>query len=383
MSSKSVKASVLHGVKDLRIDSVSLPPPGPLDLQIDVRSTTLCGSDLHYYHHYRLGDILVNSPMAPGHEASGIVTSVGDSLTSDWSVGDRVALEVGLPCENCDTCKGGQYNLCAGMRFRSSAKSTPHFWGTLQETINHPAKWCHKLPPHVSYATASLLEPLSVAIHSTRRTLRNGSLAPGSTVLIIGAGAVGLLVGAMAKLSGASRIIITDINEGRTDFAVKEGFATQGIVVPPPAKRPETIEEKLAIAKENAATLTKAVGREGSGADATFECTGMETCVQTGIYATRPGGTLVLVGMGVPIQTLPISAAALREVDIVGSFRYANTYPAGIEIVSKGLIPNLEKIITHTYHGLSQVGDAFSMASRQRDDEGNLVIKVECSMPEK
>lgn len=87
--------------------------------------------------------------------------------------------------------------------------------------------------------------------------------------------------------------------------------------------------------------------------------------------------------MGVPIQTLPISAAALREVDIFGSFRYANTYPAGIEIVSKGLIPNLEKIITHTYHGLSQVENAFSMASRQRDDEGNLVIKVECSMPEK
>lgn len=144
MTSKTVKASVLYGVKDLRADSVSLPPPGPLDLQIDIRSTTLCGSDLHYYNHYRLGDILVNSPLALGHESSGIVTAVGDSITGEWSVGDRVALEVGLPCESCDTCKGGKYNICSGMRFRSSAKATPHFWGTLQETINHPAKWCHK-----------------------------------------------------------------------------------------------------------------------------------------------------------------------------------------------------------------------------------------------
>lgn len=90
----------------------------------------------------------------------------------------------------------------------------------------------HRLPPTVSYATAALIEPLSVAIHATRRTLRNGSLSPGSTVLVIGAGAVGLLVGAMAKLSGASRVIITDINQGRVDFAIKEGFGTQGFELP-------------------------------------------------------------------------------------------------------------------------------------------------------
>lgn len=144
MASQLVKASVLYSAGVLRVDSVSLPPPGPLDLQIDIRSTTLCGSDLHYFNHYRNGDIIVTSPLALGHESSGIVTAVGNSIASEWSVGDRVALEVGLPCESCDMCKGGRYNICAGMRFRSSAKAVPHFWGTLQETINHPAKWCHK-----------------------------------------------------------------------------------------------------------------------------------------------------------------------------------------------------------------------------------------------
>lgn len=142
-----------------------------------------------------------------------------------------------------------------------------------------------RLPPHVSYATASLIEPLSVAIHATRRTMRNGSLSPGSTVLVIGAGAVGLLVAAMAKLSGATRVIITDINQGRVDFAIKEGFATHGYTVVPPAKYPETIEAKLDAAKEMAANVCKAVEREG-GMDVTFECTGMESCVQTGIYVS-------------------------------------------------------------------------------------------------
>lgn len=151
--------------------------------------------------------------------------------------------------------------------------------------LNLHKLFAHRLPPNVSYATASLIEPLSVAIHSTRRTLRNGSLSPGSTVLVIGAGAVGLLVAAMAKLSGASRVIIMDINQGRVDFAVKEGFATQGYAAVPSAKRPETIEDKLAAAKEVAANICKAVEREG-GVDVTFECTGMETCVQTGIYVS-------------------------------------------------------------------------------------------------
>ncbi|KAL7268904.1 hypothetical protein RUND412_008458 [Rhizina undulata] len=375
--SASVQASVLHAAKDLRIVPVSLPAPAPHELQVAIRSTTLCGSDLHYYNHYRNGDIIVTSPLALGHESSGIVTAVGLNAVGDgWKVGDRVALEVGLPCESCEACRGGRYNICPRMRFRSSAKAVPHFWGTLQERINHPAKWCHKLPGNVSYSQAALLEPLSVAIHSTRRTLKNGSLRPGGTVVVLGAGAVGLLVGAMAKLGGASRVVISDINKGRVDFAVKEGFATHGYVVPL-GPRPEAIQEKLDIAKANAERICEVVGKP-NGADITFECTGMETCTQTGIYSTRAGGTLLLLGMGNPIQTLPISTAALREVDILGGFRYANTYAAGIEIVEKGLIKGIDKIVTHVFEGLGRVDEAFKMAGRQTDDDGNLVIKVEC-----
>lgn len=357
-----------------------LVPPPALHLQVSIRSTTLCGSDLHYYNHFRNGDIIVREPLSLGHESSGIVTAVGAGLDGQWAIGDRVALEVGVPCDACEACKSGRYNICSTLRFRGSAKSNPHYWGTLQEKINHPAKWCHKLPASVSYKLGSLIEPLSVAIHATRKTRRNESLKPGCRVLVLGAGAVGLMVGAMCKLSGASRVIISDINVGRVDFAIANGFATHAHHPCVPLQPPESVDDKLALAKESANAAADIAGGE---VDVTFECTGMEICVQTGIYATRPGGTLLLLGMGVPIQTLPISAAALREVDILGGFRYANTYKDGIEIAASGMIPGLEKIITHRFVGIDAVREAFEIAGRQKDDEGNLVIKVECAFPER
>lgn len=112
-------------------------------MQIAVQATGLCGSDLHYFNHYRNGDIIVREPLTLGHESSGVVTAVGSSVTN-LKVGDRVALEVGLPCLECELCTSGRYNICKALRFRSSAKSFPHFQGTLQARINHPAVYCHK-----------------------------------------------------------------------------------------------------------------------------------------------------------------------------------------------------------------------------------------------
>ncbi|KAH7399169.1 chaperonin 10-like protein [Phaeosphaeria sp. MPI-PUGE-AT-0046c] len=371
---RQIRASVLYGAKDLRIENRSIFPPGPTDLQISVRSTGLCGSDLHYYRHYRNGDIIVQEPMSLGHESAGVVVAVGSEV-SNFEIGDKVALEVGLPCESCDRCKEGRYNICKAMRFRSSAKSFPHAQGTLQDRINHPAAWCHKLPEEVSLDLGALLEPLGVAIQASKRA----QLSPGSTVLVFGAGAVGLLVAAMAKISGASTVVIADIDEGRVSFAVENKFAHRKYTVP--LKRGATTEEQLAIAKETAAEIgkiTKESGGEVGEVDAVFECTGVPSCVQTSIFMTRPGGKVLLIGMGTPIQTLPISAAALREVDIMGVFRYANTYPTGIEVVSKKGpdYPDFAKLVTHRYTGLEAAPEAFDMAGKTKDDQGKLVIKV-------
>ncbi|KAK0661972.1 Sorbitol dehydrogenase [Lasiodiplodia hormozganensis] len=376
----SIRASVLHGAKDLRIENRDLTAPAADELQVAVRATGLCGSDLHYYNHYRNGDIIVQEPMSLGHESAGVVVAVGSEAAANFKVGDKVALEVGLPCGECERCKEGRYNICKGMKFRSSAKAFPHAQGTLQDRINHPAKWCHKLPENLSLDLGALLEPLGVAIHATRRA----QLPPLSTVLVFGAGAVGLLVAGMVRISGASNVIIADIDEGRVNFAVNNGFAHAGFTVP--MKRGQTIEENLEIARETAASIgkvKKTTGEEFGEVDAVFECTGVPSCLQAGIYATRPGGRVLLIGMGHPIQTLPISAAALREVDIVGVFRYANTYPTGIEVVSKQPgpdYPDFSKLVTHRYKGLDSIPEAFQMAAKTKDEQGKLVLKVVVEM---
>ncbi|CAD0015945.1 unnamed protein product [Aureobasidium pullulans] len=372
MSSTQVQASVLHGAKDLRIEPREVPAPSASEIQVAVHSTGLCGSDLHYYNHNRNGDILVREPLTLGHESSGVVTAVGSSV-SNFQPGDRVALEVGVPCDSCHRCEQGRYNICKDMKFRSSAKSFPHFQGTLQGRINHPAKWCHKLPEGMSMELGALLEPLGVAIHAYRRSL----MQPGQTALVFGAGAVGLLAAAVAKTKGAKTIIIADIDAGRVDFAVKNGFAHHGFVVP--MKRGKDTDENLAIARETADGIAKVTDESGSAigeVDVVFECTGVPTCVQSGIYATKPGGRVMLIGMGIPIQTLAMSSAALREVDLVGVFRYANTYPEGISIATSPSAPDLSKLVTHKYKGLESCVDAFGMAGRTKDDDGKLVLKV-------
>ena len=368
------RASILHGPKDLRLEQRTLESPNPTELQIAIRATGLCGSDLHYYQHYRNGDIQVREPLCLGHESAGVVVEVG-SQVGGFKVGDRVAMEVGLPCQECERCGEGRYNICPQLRFRSSAKAFPHFQGTLQDRINHPASWCHQLPDTISFGLGAILEPLGVAIQASRRA----KMAHGSSTLVFGAGTVGLLCAAMAKVAGSSNVVIADIQQERVRFATQNGFAHQGLTVP--AKRVQNIEEKLQISKETAALATGKVPNEtgsNGGFDVVLECTGAETCTQAAIYATRPGGRVVIVGMGSPVQTLPISAAALREVDILGTFRYANTYPQAIELVSGHnlLLPDLGKLLTHRFRGLNNVERAFEMAARTKDEGGKLVLKV-------
>ncbi|EFY85343.1 hypothetical protein J3459_012172 [Metarhizium acridum] len=377
MASQSVNASVLHGAKDLRIETRDLPAPAADEVQITVQSTGLCGSDLHYFNHYRNGDIIVREPLTLGHESSGTVVAVGSDVKS-LAPGDRVALEVGLPCESCEYCREGRYNICRGMKFRSSAKANPHAQGTLQEKINHPARWCHKLPPQLSLDLGAIIEPLSVAMHARNRA----NLPAGSTVLVFGAGAVGLLAAAVGKADNAAAVIIADIQKDRVDFAVANGYADAGFVVP--MARPQSIEEKLAYAQDVASQIkeTRVNGKAVGEVCAVYECTGVETCTQTSIYATKPGGKVMIIGMGNPILTLPMSAAALREVDLVGVFRYANVYEKAIELLSNRPLnmPDLSSLVTHRFKGMDHIGDAFAMAGRVKDDDGRLVLKVVVDM---
>ncbi|KAF2448207.1 GroES-like protein [Karstenula rhodostoma CBS 690.94] len=369
----TVVASVLYGPRDLRLETRHISDPGPHEVQVAIKATGVCGSDVSYYNKFRNGDLQAVQPLSLGHESAGVVVAIGEAVTG-FQIGERVALEVGVPCDNCRSCQRGRYNLCPGMRFRSSAKSVPHFQGTLQERINHPAKWCHKIPQHVSMESAALLEPLSVAIHATRRA----SIEQGDTVTVFGAGTVGLLTAAMAKMSGATTVVIADIDSGRVNYALANGFAHKGYIVHPRRHLSETAE-KLAAAKEVAEDVMQIASLNDAdfeGADVTLDCTGKEICMQAGLYSTRPGGKLIMVGMGTPIQTLPMSASHLKEVDIIGIFRYANTYPTGIKILSSGALPSLDSMVTHRFRGLAAAKEAFELAGKTTDKDGRLVLKI-------
>ncbi|KAK4041897.1 sorbitol dehydrogenase [Parachaetomium inaequale] len=417
----TINASVLHGPRDLRMERRSIEDPSVGELQIAVHTTGICGSDVSYYKKFANGDLCACMPLSLGHESSGTVVAIGPQVTG-FNLGDRVALEVGIPCGQCGICRRGRYNLCKRMRFRSSAKSVPHFQGTLQERINHPAAWCHKLPDNISFDAAALLEPLSVAIHAVNRA----QPTPGSTALVIGAGAVGLLTAAMARQSGCATVTIADVDQGRVDFAIAKGFATHGYVVERPLHTSSScssiyspsssgtstpldgvmtpastlsVSSQFDYAKSLAAdmlSLTSASSPssfveddEDDGVDVTFECTGKEVCMHTSLYATRPGGRVIMVGMGTPVQTLPMSVAHLREIDILGIFRYANTYATGIRLLcaserarksgvvgGNSILPCLDDMVTHRFRGLESAHRAFELASRTVDDEGNLVLKV-------
>lgn len=363
-------------------------------MQIAIKATGLCGSDLHYYTHGRNGNFVLQAPLVLGHEASGVVTALPPSQDNNTSisntpaprlkVGDRVALEVGFPCRTCTICTAGRYNLCPKLSFRSSAKTFPHADGTLQTLTTQPETMCHKLPDHVTFEQGALVEPLAVTLHALNRsqTAGSGSGVPlmGSTALVLGAGAVGMLTAAALSVAGVSNIVIADIDAPRLEIAASLAggrfkLKTQLLPRKPAAA---TIEETFADAQNLATDLSQTAGLE-AGFDRVFECTGVPSCVQIGIFATTPGGKLLLVGMGNPTQTLPLGAAALREVDIIGVFRYANCYPAAIALFASGQLDGVaEDLVTHRVH-LADGEKAFRLAAnqgRQGEDEGRVPVKV-------
>jgi L-iditol 2-dehydrogenase len=235
--------------------------------------------------------------------------------------------------------------------------------------MNHPAHVVHPLPDTCSFEQAALAEPLSVLVHASRRA----GLTSGQSVLVLGTGAIGILACALARSLGASRVAAIDINQKRLDFAKKNGFAHQTYCFPP-ADSPRSTDEQLRRAKENASLALAALNKE-DGFDVVFECSGAEPCIQMSIHAATTGGKVMLIGMGTRNVTLPLSSAALREVDIHGSFRYANTYPTALALLSSRKIGNVEKLVTHRYK-LQDTKKAFETLDRGMDEDGRLVLKV-------
>lgn len=331
---------------------------------------------MHYYSHGANGIFKIQAPMVLGHEAGGVITALPDTLPAGCTlkVGDRVALEVGINCKNCTFCKRGRYNLCSNMRFASSAKTFPHLDGTLCEAMNHPVDLVHKLPPGLPLSHAALAEPLSVVLHAYRRA----QLQPASRVLVLGAGAVGLLAAALAKASGATTVVAVDIEQPKLDFARQMRWADATHTLPrgPRVSGAEALEAaKTAWDGLRASDAVQGVEGLEEGFDAVFECTGVESCMQLAVMAAAPGSKVLYVGMGTPVLALPTGPSLLREVDLIGVFRYCNTYPEALALLASGKLGDVGKMITQRYP-LEQAVQAFETIKRGKDENGNPVIKV-------
>lgn len=274
---------------------------------------------VHLFEHAADGLVTEDAPTGMGHEASGIIHSVGPSVTK-VRVGDRVAIEPGLPCRRCKQCKSGRYNICRNMVFPAAPPRAP---GTLVRLFRIPEDFVHRIPESLSLQEAVMAEPLGVAVHAVRMA----QLRPGQTVLVLGSGTVGMLAAAVARAFGVRSIFITDINKDKLALATSfvDGCAT---FAPRIDSTPQAEAERF----------RKEFGIP-DGVDAVLECTGVQSSAQMGVYCLEPGGIFVQVGMGRPEQTLPILYMCQKEITLKPCFRYgAGDYDAALDMLCSGTL---------------------------------------------
>lgn len=327
-----MRASVLRGAGDLAVEERPDPTPGPHEVLVRVSSVGVCGSDVHYYEHGRIGSFVVESPLVLGHEPAGTVVAVGDEV-SLLEVGQRVSIEPGVPDFTCDQCLAGRYNLCHDMRFFA----TPPIDGAFAELVTVHERFAHAVPDSMSDDAAALLEPLSVGLWACHK----GDVTAGSRVLVTGAGPVGLMAAQVAMALGAVDVTVTDVNEHRLDVARSLGVHTALDV--------------------SATSLAQA----GVRADVLLECSGRPRALGEGIGAVERAGRVVLVGMGADDVPLPVSRIQERELTVTGTFRYANTWPTAIALAASGRVA-LDPLVTGHY-GLDDVEKALTAT---RSDPG-------------
>src|SRR6476619_1624885 len=305
-----MQVSVLRKAGDIGVEEREVPTPGRGEVLIEVGSVGVCGSDVHYYEHGRIGPYVVDHPLILGHELSGRIAA-GGSDVDPARIGQRVAVEPQRPCRTCKQCKAGRYNLCPD----TEIYATRPVDGAFAEYVTIQSDFAYDIPDSVSDEAAALIEPLSVGLWACERA----QIKHGSRVLIAGAGRIGIIAAQADRAYGATEIYITDIAEDRLAFALEHG-ATHAL---------------------NALTDST----EGLDVDAFIDASGAPQAVRSGIKAVGPAGRVILVGLGADDVELPVSYIQNREIWLSGVFRYTNTWPLAIQLIADGKV-DLDVLVT-------------------------------------
>ena len=300
-----MKALLLTAPGVLAYTDVPEPEIGDDDLLVRVEAVGICGSDVHGMDGSSGRRV---PPLVMGHEAAGIVEAVGRSVAG-WEVGVRVTFDSTVYCGRCAYCTAGLTNLCDDRRVLGVAQGEWRRDGAFAERIAVPARIAHRLPRGLSMVEAALTEPLTVALHAVSRA----PVAAAGSVLVIGAGLIGLLTIAALREAGIERIVVVDLSPGRLARATDMG-ATDVVQA-----RGDDVGDRLLA-------LT-----EGRGPDVAFEAVGIPGTVAMAIASVRKGGTIVLVGNVAPAAELPLQWVVSRQLTLAGSAASCGEYPRALE----------------------------------------------------
>jgi D-xylulose reductase len=343
-----VKALVLERQHKLSMREIELPQEtGPGMVKIAIHTVGVCGSDVHYYTHGKIGPFVVNAPMVLGHEAAGTIVEVGAGV-SHLKIGDRVCMEPGIPDPNSKASRLGMYNIDPAVSFWA----TPPVHGVLTAYVVHPANYTFKLPDNVTFAEGALVEPFAVGMQAAFKA----GIKPGDTAVVLGAGPIGTMVAIAALAGGCARVIVADLAQPKLDIATQY----QGVI-------PVNIRNESLVDRLNALT-------DGWGADVVFECSGSPRAWETIMALPRPGGVIVAVGLPVNPVPIDVSAATTKEVRIETVFRYAHQYDRAIALMGSGKV-DLKPLISETFEFADSV-KAFDRAVEARPEDVKLQIRM-------
>jgi D-xylulose reductase len=343
-----MRALVLEKERSLTLRDIDLPMKlGPRDVKIAVDTVGICGSDVHYYTHGRIGSFIVKSPMVLGHEAAGKVVEVGSEVKS-FKPGDRVCMEPGVPDMASRASRMGLYNVDPSVTFWA----TPPVHGCLTAYVIHPEAFTYKLPDNVSFAEGALVEPFAIGMQAASKA----KIAPGDVALVIGSGTIGVMTALAALAGGCSRVIVTDFVQDKLDVVGRYSGVT-------------TINGKTKKLGDEVAKLT-----DDWGADVVFEASGSPKAYDGIFDLVRPGGCLVLIGMPIDPVAFDVVAACVKEARIETVFRYANIHARAIELIASGKV-DLKPLISGTFP-FEQSIEAFERAASARPGDVKLQIKM-------